>query len=109
LELDGFNTHFVKDLLIHEAHRHPYLDRLAKLYLLQWRHNFANPACSAWRHVLVLSLFPWVRKYRVHSGVRIFQALQTKSEDNDDAVDDNQDVLVTVPIAWVDDAGMIDV
>jgi len=64
-ELDFANTHFVKDLLVHEAHRHPYIERLAQLYLMQWRHSFASDAYNAWRLVFVQTLFPWMRKYRV--------------------------------------------
>jgi len=108
LDLDGFSTHFVKDLLIHDAHRHPYMERLAQVYLLQWRHNFANQAASAWRHVLVQTLFPWMRKYRVHSGVRIYQALKSKSNGSGDSVDNNQDQLVVAPVAWIHESVVMD-
>lgn len=55
-----------KEILIHEAHRHPYLETLAYLYMMQLRHRsgFAKRACSAWRLVFVLALMPWLHKYR---------------------------------------------
>lgn len=43
-----------------------YLETLGYLYMMQLRHRagFAKRACSAWRLVFVLSLMPWLHKYR---------------------------------------------
>ena len=59
--------HFFKDLLVHEAHRHPYIEQLTQMYLMQLRHGdkFVNNACTAWRQLLILAIMPWLTKYRV--------------------------------------------
>ena len=57
---------FWKDLLMSEAHRHPFLQRLAVLYLTKLRHGatFYTRAGSTWRLLYVLILMPWMRKWR---------------------------------------------
>jgi hypothetical protein len=73
---DYVPTNFVKDLLVHEAHRHPHIQRLAQLYLLKLRHkSFASPAGAAWRQLVVVALFPWAMKYRVFDEARLQEAL----------------------------------
>lgn len=64
--LDGFPVCYRRDLLSHDAHRHPYLERLGLLYLLKLRlgPKFATRAGGAWRILLVLTLMPWLRRYR---------------------------------------------
>ena len=37
--LDSHPTEFRKDLLLHEAHRHPYMERLAIIYILKLRYG----------------------------------------------------------------------
>lgn len=68
IPLDAYAISFRKDLLIHEAHRHPYMERWAMLYLLKLRHGpaFGTPAGAAWRILLTLALMPWLRNYRVY-------------------------------------------
>lgn len=56
-----------KEILLHEAHRHPYLEQLGYLYLMQLRYKdgkFATRSCSAWRLVFVMALMPWLHKFR---------------------------------------------
>jgi hypothetical protein len=73
---DYVPTNFVKDLLVHEAHRHPYLERLAQIYLMKLRHkSFASPAGAAWRQLVVVALFPWTMKNRVFDEARRQEAL----------------------------------
>jgi hypothetical protein len=71
IPLDAYAISFRKDLLIHEAHRHPYMERWAMLYLLKIRHgsSFGTPAGAAWRILLTLALMPWLRNYRVHPSL----------------------------------------
>jgi len=52
---------------LHDAHRHPYLDTLGYLYMMQLRFRdggFMKRACSAWRLIFVQALMPWLHKYR---------------------------------------------
>jgi hypothetical protein len=78
---DYVPTHFVKDLLVHEAHRHPYIERLAQIYLMKLRHKaFVSDAGAAWRQLIVVTLFPWLTKYRLFNEERVTQPLQILKE-----------------------------
>jgi len=68
--LDRFPIIFQQDILAHEAHSHPFIERLGRLYLLKIRYGerFASTAGNCWRLVFVLTLFPWLKKYRVIQG-----------------------------------------
>mmetsp|Transcript_36531 Transcript_36531/g.109787 ORF Transcript_36531/g.109787 Transcript_36531/m.109787 type:complete len:920 (-) Transcript_36531:445-3204(-) len=81
LEIDNWPTVTRKEILIHEAHRHPYIETLGYLYMMQlrYRNGFARRACSTWRLVFVLSLMPWLHKYRDLTRPEHF------GDDNDDS------------------------
>ena len=84
---DYVPTNFVKDLLVHDAHHHPYLERLAQLYLMKLRcKNFGSDAGAAWRQLAVVAFFPWLAKYRVFNEERLqkaFKALKERREQGD--------------------------
>lgn len=56
IELDGFPTVHLRELLAHEAHRHPYIELLGYVYLMKLRHSdeFGKSAGTCWRYVLLL-------------------------------------------------------
>ena len=67
IELDSFPYSFRKDLVVHEAHRHPYIESLGLLFLLKLRcdDSFGRRPHGCWRLLFVLVLMPWLKKYRV--------------------------------------------
>jgi len=62
---------FRKELLMHDAHRHPFIERLGLLYMLKLRHgtNFGTQAGAIWRILITLALMPWLRRYRAANHV----------------------------------------
>jgi len=67
VHLDTYSLTFRKDLLLHEAHRHPYIERLGVMYMLKLRYGkpFMTRAGRYWRILFTLALMPWMRKYRL--------------------------------------------
>lgn len=65
--LDSYPVQFRKDLLLHEAHRHPYMERLAVIYILKLRYGdaFGTRAGGAWCLIFVMALMPRLRRYRL--------------------------------------------
>jgi len=102
LHLDSMPETFLKDILIHEAHRHPYIERLGLVYMLKLRHGnkFCTEGGSAWRVLFVLALMPWLCKYRLlgtSDGLNVFEEILLKplldedlenlsSEQDDDSI-----------------------
>ncbi|EED94555.1 predicted protein [Thalassiosira pseudonana CCMP1335] len=60
---------FRKDILQHEAHRHPYLERIGSIYMMKLRYGdrFGREAGTAWRLLFVFALMPWLRRYRIRA------------------------------------------
>lgn len=67
IALDSYPITFRKDLLLHDAHRHPYMERLGQIYMLKLRHSddFGLPSGSAWRLIVVQAMMPWLRRFRI--------------------------------------------
>lgn len=68
---------FVKDILVHEAHRHPYLERLFAMYMMKLKSDsFCSEAGACWRQLFVASLMPWLVRQRVFSDERLGAKLE---------------------------------
>jgi hypothetical protein len=100
IELDGFWLCFRKDLLMHEAHRHPYIERLGLLCLLKLKHreHFGAHPNACWRLLYVLVAMPWMKKYLVcpypssTSSNKDFSIAESSEKMNDDEADICHDV-----------------
>lgn len=67
IELDPFPTIHQRDIMSHEAHRHPFIEALGTIYLMKLKHGtlFGSNAGSCWRLIFVYALMPWMQKYRI--------------------------------------------
>jgi hypothetical protein len=84
LVLDSYPIIFRKDLLLHDAHRHPYIERLGMMYMMKLVHGdgLANRAGSCWRLLMVLVLMPWLRKYRIQTSEQ--ESLELNNNTNEE-------------------------
>ena len=57
----------MRDIMSHEAHRHPFIEAMGTIYLLKLRYGkaFCSNAGSCWRLLFVYSLMPWMQRYRI--------------------------------------------
>jgi hypothetical protein len=92
VELDSVSIAFEKDLLIHEAHRHMFIERFGLLCLIKLHaaNKFGTRAGSAWRLLFVIITIPWLRKYRVDRNTI---ALEEEIEQIQDDMEGETDVL----------------
>jgi hypothetical protein len=90
VELDSVSISFEKDILIHEAHRHYFIERFGLLCLIKLYagDKFATRGGSAWRLLFVLITMPWLQKYRVdRNTVDMDEKIAQIQEDMDDESD----------------------
>lgn len=98
---------FVKDLLVHEAHRHPYIERLSQLCLLRKANDdFGSDAGATWRQLVVLALLPWMSKYRVFDEVRAQQAVLALEQQRQEEKDQQEFLFSDQPAGHVVDDAM---
>eukprot|EP00978_Attheya_sp_CCMP212_P014702 scaffold37585_cov61-Attheya_sp.AAC.5 len=78
-----------KELLVHDAHRHPIMERLLCMYLMRLKYGkrFSSDAGAAWRILLVLTLMPWMLKHR--QG-------KIKGGDDEDSDDESENFKFTL-------------
>lgn len=97
-KFDYLPLNYVQDLLVHEAHRHPYLERLASMYLMRLRHkSFGSRAGACWRQLFALMLMPWLMKYRVFHEQRCAESL--KDQDTERHIKEEEDKDAAIAIA----------
>jgi hypothetical protein len=80
ITLDHYHMVHNKDILSHEAHRHPYIELLGVLYMMKLRFgkNFGDGAGSTWRLLFVYALFPWLHQYRVKARPELLRNATTR-------------------------------
>ena len=94
-EFDYLPINFVKDLLVHDAHRHPFIERLGAMYLLRLKEgsSFASRAGCVWRQLLVTILMPWMLKNRVFYEERLECALTDQAVETQLAFEESKGFL----------------
>ena len=101
--LDKYPINFRKDLLSHEAHRHPYIERLGVMYmmklLLDDKGEFCNVCGTSWRIMLLRSVMPWLFKRRVHLKSDM-EDLKEGDEKDIDEEDEDGEVKKTFLGRW---------
>lgn len=77
----------MRDIMMHDAHRHPYIEVLGTIYLMKLRYgqSFCSNAGSCWRLLFVYSLMPWLQKYRIFDNPN---GVQYDEEGNEILTDD---------------------
>jgi hypothetical protein len=90
---DYVPIHFQKELLVHEAHRHPYIERLGAMYLMRLRHkDFGNAANACWRQIFIVTLMPWLMKYHVTFEHRCSDSLKDQEVESEIERDEDKHV-----------------
>ena len=84
--LDSYPMAFRRDLIIHEAHRHPWIERVGAMYMMKLQHGqkFGSRAGAAWRIIFTLALFPWLRKHRQLPPILLEDEMDDSTQHNED-------------------------
>jgi hypothetical protein len=96
-EFDYVSLYYVKEILVHEAHRHPYIERLGAMYLMRLRHkSFGSDAGGCWRQLFVLTLMPWLMKHRVFHEQRCSDSVKDQFLEAKLKLEEEEDVVTKV-------------
>ena len=94
---DYVPQNYVTEILVHEAHRHPYLERMGAMYLMRLKHRtFGSKAGGCWRQLFVLTLMPWLMKYRVFYEQRCTESVKDQESEIEVEEDENKDALASM-------------
>ena len=105
---DYVPINFMKELLVHEAHRHPFIERLGALYLMRLRHrDFGSDAGGCWRQLFVVALMPWLMKYRVYHEQRCADSVVDQLSEIRIQLEEEKDPLEGVKNAVGDGANLV--
>jgi hypothetical protein len=78
-KFDYIPLNYTKEILVHEAHRHPFIERLGSMYLMRLKNkSFGSDAGGCWRQLFVLTLMPWMVKNRVPHEQRSVEAVNDR-------------------------------
>lgn len=79
IDMDNAPTMHTRDILMHEAHRHPYMEALGSFYLtkLRYGNRYCTRAGSAWRLIFVYALMPWMQKHRISNEIEETEEYKT--------------------------------
>jgi hypothetical protein len=89
---DYVPINFAKELLVHEAHRHPFIERLGAMYLMRVRHgNFGSDAGGCWRQLFVVSLMPWLLRRRVFHEQRAMDSMRDRLDEEKVQMEEEED------------------
>jgi hypothetical protein len=82
VEIDNYPSIHLRDILAHEAHRHPLIQLLGTMYLMKLRYGdrFCRGAGSCWRLIFVYALMPWLHKYRIATRPTIARPIKADIE-----------------------------
>ena len=110
-KLDKIPDLFLKDIMFHEAHRHPYIEQLGAIYLmkLRYRGDFGKDAGTNWRLLFIYALMPWMSRYRIQSSDGSVDASNFTASFNDGSrVDVSEYMMNSVDNAEMEALNLID-
>jgi hypothetical protein len=109
-QFDYVPLNYVKEILLHEAHRHPFIERLGTMYLMRLRHNksFGSDAGACWRQLFVLTLMPWMVKNRVPHEQRCVESVNDQQAERAQNLEDEATFSQNVVGVGADVVGVVD-